>query len=1216
MAETESESEANTSLAARRDVAPQLVEDSKLDNGELVNEVSLTVEEGISTPIQEGDKESTENEDASGDVGTLSISNNLDNGELFEEVSIAAEEGQSTPNQEEDKASKENVDADGDVGTLSISDKLGNGELVSEDCTTAEEGQSMPKKEEKESKENEDANGDARTFSISDKLDNGELVSEVSIAAEEGQSTTIQEEYKDSNENEVANGDVGTLSISDKLDNGELVSEVSIAAEEGQSTPIQEEYMESKENEDANGDVGTLSIGDLERQLHKENLKPEDRKKLRAKLKQKRQKERRRTGLSERTQDGGAVARDPQISEAKKGIADQNAFNFAGAEDAIHSRVKQQTSKDPRKSGTDDPLLSPAQRAKNQELEALRNLGLAGRKRKALKKSINKNLSLQQRQPGNMEWRPVGEASSPESIPATSPSMAYEQLAMKQQKDRAEQREKKRETMMQYQQHPESLGKDSKYKFEMDFVFGLVVAKGDPAPDKYASTKAAAKIVPSMIASKKTIYYDPRYPPKVSKVERDPDFDKPGRVRYMVKGKIPVLPRKGSPKSATPEGSMVPSASSSLKAVDKGSQSKTDQSMKESKKQLASNPELAENKCSLEHEPLQERSGDDCSKKNDSGLQVVSTTEMSVEEAPELTGMLQWDGENQQKTTQTVGTNHGTGLALIAAVSADMEREGMESGDNDPLTICTRRDAQSSTLEPAFSSLSYDENSSPEASRPSEVQFDIARSSEGEDPGEQSGHMANEELPKLEELCELEKAQQESKKSGGGSRKSETTDTSRLFQPEQFEETAAGSEKGVRSRPSRKKVQNIRTSKNLELEALRQKGIARKKNLDFKKFEEQSARDRAASKAAKEDLERRKSSTSEYKFSASGIVNPHDLLFLEQNKQRRADRKKQQETMLEYHGGVTTPISQPPSATLDTEISRIPSDPTCSVADRQRGYELLFQHPPGTGTEESTSTEGTSAAGQRVALQQDCAKSQSSRTSQNAQNSPVRQNAIQADSPPVPKRVSKSRESLELLALREQGLAKKGSQQFAKFEEQSQESKILHDAATRDLEERRSKKSEYTYSGSKEISPIDALYLDHHKWKKETVKKDREAMGIYDKTPAHLVNLEEGEHSKPQFMTTDGYNKRESSGPLVGDVPKIGSGEDKVVLMYSIRKATLRLESDFCRRRRLLQQVFAAERHLGICLSRELGWSFIEDVVEGCIGQRSYKHVFPYINNL
>lgn len=139
----------------------------------------------------------------------------------------------------------------------------------------------------------------------------------------------------------------------------------------------------------------------------------------------------------------------------------------------------------------------------------------------------------------------------------------------------------------------------------------------------------------------------------------------------------------------------------------------------------------------------------------------------------------------------------------------------------------------------------------------------------------------------------------------------------------------------------------------------------------------------------------------------------------------------------------------------------------------------------------------------------------------------------------------KSTGVLELEALREQGLTKRGSQQFALLEKQSQDARIAHDAAARDLEDRSSRKSEYIYSGAKEISPIDALYLDHHKWKKDSVKRDREALGIYDKTPEHLVGKKEGEAlPRAKFTTSDGYEKRELTNGPIGDVAKAGEQVD------------------------------------------------------------------------
>jgi hypothetical protein len=125
-----------------------------------------------------------------------------------------------------------------------------------------------------------------------------------------------------------------------------------------------------------------------------------------------------------------------------------------------------------------------------------------------------------------------------------------------------------------------------------------------------------------------------------------------------------------------------------------------------------------------------------------------------------------------------------------------------------------------------------------------------------------------------------------------------------------------------------------------------------------------------------------------------------------------------------------------------------------------------------------------------------------------------------------------------LEALRRQGLAKRGSQAFVEFEKQSKEIQTAQDAADRDLEERKAKTSEYKFQGTKEISPVDALYLDHHKWKKDTQKQDRQALGLYDQAPDHLVT-EEGEEQKhdTKFTNQDGYRAWQSSeSPVVGDL--------------------------------------------------------------------------------
>ena len=256
--------------------------------------------------------------------------------------------------------------------------------------------------------------------------------------------------------------------------------------------------------------------------------------------------------------------------------------------------------------------LSPAERKlriaqdkKDKELRALRKRKVAGRTTKALKKAINQNLdnSLQNQQP--MEWRKVGDETTTTADCISPTHRDCEELALEQSKNRRENMEKERETLLQYQQHPESRSKDPKQLLYIDFMFGLVVGLNDKKPDMYSCTKAAAKIAPRTMASKKTVYYDPRYPPKVTSIEIDPDFDKPKQHRYVVKGKIPVLPKKKSPSSRSKNHK------SSTSHDDIPSPSKEEEKKEPllEKEQEEPDPELEENEREITEIPEKEEGG-------------------------------------------------------------------------------------------------------------------------------------------------------------------------------------------------------------------------------------------------------------------------------------------------------------------------------------------------------------------------------------------------------------------------------------------------------------------------------------------------------------------------------------------------------------------------------------------------------------------------------
>lgn len=135
--------------------------------------------------------------------------------------------------------------------------------------------------------------------------------------------------------------------------------------------------------------------------------------------------------------------------------------------------------------------------------------------------------------------------------------------------------------------------------------------------------------------------------------------------------------------------------------------------------------------------------------------------------------------------------------------------------------------------------------------------------------------------------------------------------------------------------------------------------------------------------------------------------------------------------------------------------------------------------------------------------------------------------------------MTNSKELQELEELRQQGTARKSAQEFAEIEKKSNEDKVAQDAATKDLEERKAKTSEFKHNPNQEISPVDNLYLAHHKWKNETRKQDREALGIYDKKPDHIIDDDDGdEKQSPTFIIA-----REHPG---SDIPKKEGPEEQL----------------------------------------------------------------------
>ena len=99
--------------------------------------------------------------------------------------------------------------------------------------------------------------------------------------------------------------------------------------------------------------------------------------------------------------------------------------------------------------------------------------------------------------------------------------------------------------------------------------------------------------------------------------------------------------------------------------------------------------------------------------------------------------------------------------------------------------------------------------------------------------------------------------------------------------------------------PSQETLAKRQSAKDMELEALRQRGLAKKENKTFSQLEQESAVEKAAYEAEKRDLETRKANTSEYRYSGNAHINPKDALYMSQTKMKNEYRQKERETLLQ-----------------------------------------------------------------------------------------------------------------------------------------------------------------------------------------------------------------------------------------------------------------------------------------------------------------------------
>jgi hypothetical protein len=577
-----------------------------------------------------------------------------------------------------------------------------------------------------------------------------------------------------------------------------------------------------------------------------------------------------------------------------------------------------------------------------------------------------------------------------------------------------------------------------------------------------------------------------------------------------VKGKIPVLPKKGSPKSRKSGESRGSSKSSSppSKNMDQESPSKVDEVSGNSEAAIYSKQETTATTCSpkggmANHEmPASNKIQNDleleaqstCTGATDKESEEGSVAKYSVSANEDLSSPLsavttspstetffatQTSQELELKAQHERGltnpTNHleayqGDCSSKDTVVHAE-EDNGNESRTQHPSSP-SGQDTTSLSVESAF----IDTTPSPETVSPSEKQIEILQSSKDKD--------------------------------------------SHTPFVQYFEKSKTDKELGVEAIPSRIKVQNIRSSKDSELEALRQRGITKKKNLDFMKLEEQSALDKAAFEAGKQDLERRKSSTSEYKFTAGGIVNPHDLLFLQQNKQKREDRQKQQNTMLEYQGVSPSerfsswkPHSQPAPASVDADLESL----------RQRRYNSIFQRQPKTSSGAKSEAESDKIR-QRPAEPTTASFAPSVEERQHRFDAQLQQPLEQpletthekkksgkcTASPHLPTHANdeeidgfrnsskakfekmRSAKLAELEVIRQRGVTSEKNEEFVKLEELSALDKAAYAAEKLDLELRKSSTNENVFS-------LDSLDLQQRKQEQQNKEKQHEGEVRYQR---------------------------------------------------------------------------------------------------------------------
>ena len=138
-----------------------------------------------------------------------------------------------------------------------------------------------------------------------------------------------------------------------------------------------------------------------------------------------------------------------------------------------------------------------------------------------------------------------------------------------------------------------------------------------------------------------------------------------------------------------------------------------------------------------------------------------------------------------------------------------------------------------------------------------------------------------------------------------------------------------------------KKYANERQS---ELEALRQKGLARLLNRHFTSVTKAISEERAAAEAALADLEARKANTSEFTSSNSGLTY-YQQLYMELQEKKAACKRKERETLLLYQRYVDKFASTGVVAVPNSRDMKIGIPPTPNTTRPTSSYVPVKRSP-------------------------------------------------------------------------------------------------------------------------------------------------------------------------------------------------------------------------------------------------------------------------------